>query len=129
MSTITATTKEDFETFVSNGTHHIVSDEPIELGGTDKGLTPTELLQSSLGTCSSITMKMYANRKKWKIDQIEVEVLALEEISTNELYLKKKIRIKSELDNKQLEKMLIIAGKCPIHKILSKSIEIKTELL
>jgi len=129
MSTITASTKGNFETTISNGIHEITSDEPTSIGGTDKGLNPTELLQSSLAACSGITMKMYANRKEWKVEDIEVNVTSLENLNTKELYLKKKIRIKSDLDEKQLERMLVIAGKCPIHKLLVKSIEIKTELI
>ena len=71
-------------------------------------------------------MRMYANRKKWDLGEINIDVERFED--EDEPYLTKKITISEQLDEAQLKRVLVIAGKCPIHKLLSKAIEIRSEI-
>ncbi|MBT8327582.1 MAG: OsmC family protein [Bacteroidia bacterium] len=127
MKKVTALSQNQFTTKVSNNKHVIVSDEPKDIGGSDLGLRPTELLHASLASCSSITMRMYANRKEWDLGEIQVDVERIEN-DGEEPYLDKKIKIGGSMDDKQLERLKFIASKCPIHKLLLKAIDIRTEI-
>jgi putative redox protein len=114
--------------------HSFWSDEPEVLGGTDSGPTPFELLLSSLGSCISITMMLYAQRKGWDIDTINVS-LAHERIQTQKEIdgvsqtgyddvITKRVEVAGMLDNAQRGKLLEIAGKCPVHRLLSTGVTI-----
>jgi putative redox protein len=127
MPFIHAVTKDNYRTDLTNGNHRIVADEPESVGGTDKGLAPRELLHASLASCASITMRMYANRKEWPVEEIDVWVEPMLNTETETMYLRKKIAIKGDLDEKQLLRMKQISDKCPIQKLLKNSIEIQTE--
>ncbi len=127
MPHIHAVNRQSYKTVLTNGKHQILADEPESLGGTDNGLAPRELLHASLASCAAITMRMYANRKEWEIDEIEVWVEPMLDTETEEMYLRKQIALKGNLDEKQLKRMKQISDKCPIQKLLSNSITIKTE--
>ena len=71
---IQANTTNTYKTDITNGTHNLIADEPISIGGTDLGLNPGELLEASLASCTTITLRMYINRKEWQVDEIEVNV-------------------------------------------------------
>ena len=64
----------NYRTELSNEKHAILADEPIALGGSDQGMTPTELLAASLIACTNITLRMYADRKEWSVDKIVTTV-------------------------------------------------------
>ena len=66
--------KEHYETFISAGHKKMIADEPLDKGGTDLGMSPLELLESSLAACVAITVRMYADRKQWPLHEINVEV-------------------------------------------------------
>ena len=100
------------------------SDEPIEAGGLNLGPKPTELLLSSLTSCKIITVQMYAQRKGWKIDDISIELTFLEK-ENEKTVVAKKINIVGDLDEKQIERLIDISGRCPVAKMLSNSIEFK----
>lgn len=123
MNKITSTSQEGYTTLNSNSRHEILADEPLDLGGNDKGFTPGELLLASLASCTSITMKMYANRKEWELPTIKIEAKMVE---GEKQYIEKKIVFEGELEEAQIEKLLIISKKCPMHKILERSMEIVT---
>ena len=127
MAQMHATTNKTYKTDLTNGKHRILADEPESYGGTDLGLAPRELLHASLASCASITMRMYANRKEWDVDQIDVWIEAVTDEQTKNMYLQKTIAITGNLDEKQLLRMKQISDKCPIQKLLTDSIEIKTE--
>jgi putative redox protein len=126
MKKVHSVTKQQFTTVISNEKHQIISDEPEDIGGADKGLRPTELLHASLASCSAITMRMYANRKEWNLGEINIDVERFED--EEEPYLTKSITISEPLDEQQLKRVLVIAGKCPVHKLLSKAIEIRSDI-
>lgn len=127
MKKVKALSQEQFTTKISNENHTIISDEPKDIGGNDLGLKPSELLHAALAGCSSITMRMYANRKEWELGEIQVDVERIEN-DGEEPYLDKQIIIGGSMDEKQLERLKFIASKCPIHKLLMKAIDIRTEI-
>ena len=127
MKKVQSQSQEQFTTTISNENHSIIADEPKDIGGNDLGMRPTELLHAALAGCSSITMRMYANRKEWELGKIVVDVERIEP-EGEKPYLTKKIKIGGEMDEKQLERLLLIAGKCPVHKLLKDAIDIRSEI-
>jgi putative redox protein len=98
--------------------HQVLADEPIDRGGEDDGPTPQELLAASLASCTAITMEMYAKRKGWDIGPIEVEceyTPAERGCPTN---FKLMLRFPSDCTQDQVDRLRIIAAKCPIHRTL-----------
>lgn len=125
----TAITKQTtYQTELTSRNHESLADEPLENGGQNLGPTPSELLHSSLASCTSITLRMYANRKEWKIEEIVVEVTSGLHPENREPILLKNISLIGDLEESQLKRMLVIAGKCPVHKILEKSIQIESSI-
>jgi putative redox protein len=102
----------------------VIADEPTELGGGDEGPAPGEFLLMSLASCTAITLRMYADRKQWDVDQISVEV-SFEKID-NKTVFQREIFLNGKLDEDQRKRMLQIANSCPVHKVLSNPIEINT---
>lgn len=112
---------------LSIGGHRLLTDEPVESGGADAGPTPTELLLAALGACTSITLRMYAERKQWPLRNVHVD-LDYGERSPGKTVIVRKIGLDGDLNEEQRERLLQIANSCPVHKILTGSIEIPTEL-
>ncbi len=128
-------TTDSYYTEVLAGSHRWVADEPKDLGGGDEGPSPYELLLSSLGACTGMTLRMYADRKKWPLDSVEVELLhekrhAEDSGSADKIdVLTRKIKIQGDLDEKQRKRLEEIANKCPIHKTLTGNIQVETEII
>ena len=120
------TYKARYFTEISSATNNLIADEPISNGGTGKGFAPMELLASSLAACTSITLRMYADRKEWDLQSIEVtvDIERNNEIST----FARTINLKGNLSQEQTNRLLDIANHCPIHKILNSTISIHTIL-
>jgi len=119
--------KEHYACSVTNGSHEIVVDEPLELGGTHQGFAPKGLLMASLASCVAITLRMYADRKGWEIDKIEVEVNAGSE--NNQLLFLEEIVCTGPLTREQKDRLEDIAQKCPVSKILAAGNEIRSKVL
>ncbi|GGE36133.1 OsmC family protein [Sphingobacterium cellulitidis] len=120
-----------YTTTISYEDLNILADEPIELGGENKGLAPTQLLLSSLGACKAITMRMYANRKKWNVDKIDIQVSSEVQKSEQQqtTYIKCNIFIDGDLDEDQKRRLYQIGEKCPVHKTLMNPIVIESNLI
>ena len=114
-----------YKTSIVANQQTFIADEPIELGGTDLGPTPKEFLAASLASCTAITVRMYANRKEWPLEDIKVEVTIDTESKPGTTIFKKNIELIGNLDEKTRERLLQIADKCPVNKILSQPIEIE----
>jgi putative redox protein len=100
------------------GGHEIVVDEPAAVGGTDKGPSPTQLLAASLAGCTAITLELYAERKGWDLGALEVEVdFASEGLAPGSFDVV--LRLPDSFDEDQRRRLLTIAGKCPVHKVLA----------
>ena len=100
------------------GPHELIVDEPVAAGGTDTGPRPTQLLGASLAGCIAITMEMYARRKEWEIGKVEVTVDVEYEGHLPRTF-EVKVDLPAELDSEQRRRLLAVAAKCPVHKILS----------
>lgn len=120
-----------YTTTISYEDLNILADEPIEIGGQNKGLAPTQLLLSSVGACKAITMRMYANRKEWKVDKIDIKVSSEVQRSEQQqtTYIKCNIFIEGDLDEEQKRRLYAIGEKCPVHKMLMNPIVIESNLI
>lgn len=107
----------------------VVADEPLEKGGKDLGLSPKELLIAALAACTSATVRMYADRKQWDLQEIHVAVEMERDDALNKTFIKRNIELVGALDAAQRERLLQIADKCPVHKILSNPVEILTSAI
>lgn len=120
------------------GKHLMLADEPEEAGGQDFGPSPYEYLAASLGACTAMTLRMYADRKKWELQKVVVhldhEKDYPEDVSDAEnkkkiSHIARAIELHGELDDDQRKRLLEIANKCPVHKTLSETPVIKTMLI
>jgi putative redox protein len=127
-----------FVNAVDAGGHELFADEPVALGGDDRGPAPYELLLSALGACTSITLRMYADRKGWPLENVSVE-LHHEKIhaddcahcETEKGYLDRihiEVTVEGPLDAEQRARLLDIAHKCPVHRTLQNEIDMPTSL-
>lgn len=110
------------------GHHHTVADEPVDLGGGDTGPAPDEILLSALGACTAITLRMYAERKQWPLEGVEVK-LAYAERGKDKTVITRDVQLRGKLDADQRERLLQIANVCPVHKILTGAVDIPTSLV
>ena len=97
--------------------HKLVVDEPEEKGGTDTGPSPVRLLGAALAGCTAITMEMYADRKGWDVGELQVDV-EIEYDGPAPKSFAILLHMPTGLDDEQLDRLRIIAGKCPVHKAL-----------
>lgn len=99
-------------------THELVIDEPAELGGSDAGPTPQELLAASLASCTAVTLQMYAERKDWDLGDLKVDC----NYTTSERGCPTKfelvVKVPAGLSDEQIDRIRVIATKCPVHRIL-----------
>jgi len=124
---------------VEIGRHRLVADEPTDGGGTDAGPDPYQLLLAALGSCTSMTLRLYARRKGWPLEGVDIvlrhrrihaadcadcetKVVAIDQIDLE-------ITIRGSLDEQQRERLLEIADKCPVHRTLTSEIKIRTRLV
>ncbi|WP_073106519.1 OsmC family protein [Hymenobacter daecheongensis] len=124
---------------VQAGRHTFFLDEPVDVGGQDRGPTPYDLLLAALGACTAITLRLYATRKKWPLEAIEVRLShqrvheqdcekceepgqALDEVQ-------KELRLLGPLSEEQRQRLDVISQKCPVQKTLMGSLRIVTRLV
>lgn len=130
--------KEGFTTEIKSGNHFFTADEPEEFGGKDFGPSPYDFLSAALASCTSMTIQMYARRKKWPLKNVETHVNhqkshaedcgMCEETTTKVDLFEREIVLEGDLDEGQKKKVLEIADKCPVHRTLTISARVKTEL-
>lgn len=116
-----------YKTTITNGTHSITSDDAIALGGNNLGFSPMELLAASLASCTSITLRMYCDRKAIEMNQIEVKV-ELDKNELNENIFTRNIYISNSITEEQKQRLIQIANLCPVSKLLSNGNTIITSL-
>lgn len=123
--------KDLYRTEVTAEKHSIIADEPINTGGKDLGMNPNQLLLASLGTCTVMTLRMYADRKKWPVDSIKVDLTLdiVKNLDQQTSYIKRHICIEGNINDDQKQRMLNIADSCPLHRILNNPVVITSNLL
>jgi putative redox protein len=110
--------------------HFAVLDEPLDRGGDNNGPTPVEYLLTAIGGCVSMTLRMYAERKKWDVGEITVNVTQKEELTSDGIKksLVEEISFEKEITEVQKTKLLEIAGKCPVAKMVKGETEIRSSI-
>lgn len=130
--------KKKYETIMTAGRHELTADEPESMDGKDLGPDPYDYLLMSLGSCTAITLRMYADHKKWPVEDIYVELrhykdhaedcVDCDEKSAKIDKIEKEIIVKGDLTEEQLDRLLEISHKCPVNKTLKGDIEMKASI-
>lgn len=120
---------EKYYTEVIAGENKLITDEPVDKGGGNKGFNPFEILATSLASCTAATLRMYIDRKGWDIPIINVEVDLENFPQTKTAQFCRIIDFGStEVSEEIKDKLFKIADACPVHKILTNNIEILTKI-
>lgn len=130
---------EIFKTTLTAGEHELIADEPEYVdGGRDQGPDPYDYLLMSLGSCTVMTVKMYARRKEWPLDDLFLELKHskphdedcrnCQEPTSKIDTIEKELIVEGDLSDQQLEKLLEISQKCPIHRTLLGEIKIESSI-
>jgi putative redox protein len=124
---------------IAVGRHELSGDEPVADGGTDTGPSPYGLLLAALGSCTSMTIALYARRKQWPLEAVTVRLrhskihaADCEDCETGEGRLdriERDVELAGSLDDAQRARLLEIANKCPVHRTLTSEISIRTRLV
>ena len=123
---------------VTMGEHALTADEPSSVGGDDRGPNPYDLLLAALGTCTSMTLRMYADLKRWPLERVAVK-LTQEKIHARDCAeceadtgkvdrIERELELHGPLDEAQRERLLQIAERCPVHRTLMEGKQILTRL-
>ena len=125
-----------FAQAVQIGPHRLAGDEPVAFGGTDTGPSPYDLLLASLGTCTSMTISLYARRRGWPLENVivslshsKIHAVDCADCETKEGKIdriEREIHLAGPLTNEQRSKLLEIADRCPVHQTLTSEINIQT---
>jgi putative redox protein len=135
---VVRTGKKGFQTEIFANGHSLIADEPIAVGGADTGPTPYDFLVAALGACTSMTLRMYADRKQWPLESAVVR-LRHRKIHAEDCrecdsktgiidHIEREIELTGPLGKEQRQKLLEIADKCPVHKTLHSEITVKSWL-
>lgn len=130
---------DGFTTQLKVGSHYITADEPVSYGGNNFGPSPYELVSAGLSACTAMTIQMYAKRKKWPLENVEVHT-SYQKLHADDCQncdsseakidtFQRAIKLTGSLDDKQIARIMEIADKCPVHRTLKSEIKIDTTLL
>ncbi len=130
--------RSGYRTEIDAGRHGLVSDEPIEAGGSDEGPTPYDFILAALGACTAITLRMYADRKQWPLESVIVRLHHGRSHAADELQcenrpvrldqIERTLELSGPLTHEQRIKLAEIAERCPVHRTLDAGIRMTTRL-
>ena len=123
MLNLKASLKDKYTIINNSREHQWYSDEPTDEGGADIGPKPTELLLSAIASCKLITIKMYADRKEWELDDVKIH-LTMEKIERVNV-ITQKLEIEADLDEKQMARIEYISTRCPVALMMGENVEFK----
>ena len=122
--------KGRYQQAVTVGQHQLIADEPLEVGGGDAGPEPFDYVMAGLGACTSMTLRMYAERREIALTHVSVslshEKVTIEGVSRDRI--ERTITLEGSLTEEQRQRLLEIANKCPVHRALSQSLIIESAL-
>jgi putative redox protein len=121
--------RDHYQVTITAGKNVVIADEGEASGGKNEGFNPYELLLASLGACTCATVRMYADRKEIKLDEIKVDLNLEIDAEKNITNIKREVKFIGTLSDEERAKLLTIANKCPVHKILSNPIHIDTQMV
>ncbi len=131
--------RDHYQTHVRIARHEITADEPAGVGGTDTGPNPYQLLLASIGTCKAITLRMYADRKGWDLDQVAIamryerrhaeDCAHCDDSPAMIEHIDAELQLLGDLTATQRERLAEIADRCPVHRTLTGNLRIQTFLI
>lgn len=131
--------EDNFTTSIQTKNHTMVADEPVSIGGSDFGPSPYEYLNAALAACTVMTLKMYAERKKWDLQEVYVYIshsrkhsddLNIQVDKPKYLdHISKKLKFVGKLDEQQKERLKEIASRCPVHKTIASQVIFNTQII
>lgn len=135
---VVRTGTDGYTTEVRAGRHSLLADEPESVGGDDLGPTPYGLLAAALGACTSMTLRMYADRKGWDLKEVRVHLSHAKDYASDagesdnpksriDIF-ERELELEGDLDEKQRKRLLEIADRCPVHRTLHGDVEVRTRL-
>lgn len=116
-----------FQQVIEIGPHRLVTDVAPALGGEDSGPEPHDILAAALAACTTLTVNLYARRKGYQLDEVQVTIRHGQEGAAYALH--RSIRYLGQLSQEEKQRLTDIANKCPVHKTLSGQIQITTEAI
>ncbi|MEM7336564.1 MAG: OsmC family protein [Chloroflexota bacterium] len=137
MTTVTAHSLENLQVQIQASNHSILADEPLSAGGEDLGPNPYDLLLSALASCKVMTVHLYAKRKAWPVESVHV-TLNHKKVSGKDCddcetegaakvdIIETSIRFEGDLDEAQIQRLIEIADRCPVHRSLTSETKIYT---
>jgi putative redox protein len=121
-----SSTSARFRQDITIGNFHLTADEPLAAGGEGTGPAPFDFILAGLGACKAMTVKMYAERKGWPLTHVSVELI--HQTVSDRHQMLAQLHLEGDLSAEQRQRLLEIADKCPVHRLLTSDIEIQTSL-
>ena len=121
----TARRRQGYTHDVEVSGHRLVIDEPEASGGANEGPSPTRIVAAALAACTAITTEMYADRKGWDVGELEVDVEMEYGDTSVPRSFEVTLRLPGSLTSEQLDRLKVIAGRCPVHRLLSHEGEVE----